>query len=290
MREVAGIQEQIRRLGIASHESLDTALVIKIAIKYHRAGYRVAFEPNGNGCSDLSIDGSGFHLYCEVKRENLTEHQRLKSVRRASQSVLNLARERGIVRRLEDQDFRMEIWFSRSFADNVAATVVDEIRDRIQNLEVNCEENLQSVAGSRWIVLRRSDPEFYRPAIRSFQIEIKQPGVPVQLAVRNMPIVVAFDRGPNLRALLRRVGKAGKQLKNDTVRDPNARGFIVVETSHGDLARAAIAENFGNLPSSCIAVIVRSDVSTCIAREDISAEHLEIVSVAGTPSSAANGG
>jgi hypothetical protein len=44
MREVAGIQEQIRRLGIASHESLDTALVIKIAIKYHRAGYRVAFE------------------------------------------------------------------------------------------------------------------------------------------------------------------------------------------------------------------------------------------------------
>jgi hypothetical protein len=105
-----------------------------------------------------------------------------------------------------------------------------------------------------------------------------------------MPIVVAFDRGPNLRALLRRVGKAGKQLKNDTVRDPNARGFIVVETSHGDLARAAIAENFGNLPSSCIAVIVRSDVSTCIAREDISAEHLEIVSVAGTPSSAANGG
>jgi len=281
MREVTGIQEQIRRLGIASHESLDTVLAIRIAIRYHRAGCRVAFEPNGKGCSDLSINGRGFHLYCEVKRENLMEHQRLKSVKRASQVVLNSARE--IVRWLEDRDLRMEIRFSRSFADNVAATVLQEIRDRIQNLQVNCEENLQSVAGSRWIVLRRADPEFYRSAIRSAQIEIKQSNVPVQIALHNMPIVVAFDREPNLRALLRRVGKAGRQLKNDRVRDPRALGFIVVETSHGELARDAITENFGNLPSNCIAVVVRSDVSTLVAREDVSAENVEIVSIAGTP-------
>jgi hypothetical protein len=281
MREITGIQEQIRRLGVASHESLDTELVIRIAIKYHRAGYRVTFEPNGEGCSDLSIDGRGLQLYCEVKRENLMEHQRIKSVMRVSQAVLNSARE--IVRWLEDRDLRMEIQFSRSFADNVAATVVQELRDHICNLEVNCEENLRSVAGSRWIVLRRSDPEFYRSAIRSAQIEIKESNVPVQVAVHNMPIVVAFDRKPNLLALRRRLRKAGRQLENDRVKDPRALGFIVLETSHGELARNAVTENFGNLPSNCMAVVVRSDVSTLIAREDVSAEYIEIAGIAGTP-------
>lgn len=38
-----------------------------------------------------------------------------------------------------------------------------------------------------------------------------------------------------------------------------------------------ITENFGNLPSNCIAVVVRSDVSTLVAREDVSAENLESV-------------
>lgn len=282
MREVAGIQEQIRRLGIDSHEAFDTVLVIKLAVKYHRAGYGVAFEPNGEGCSDLSIDGRGFRLYCEVKRENPMEHQRLKSVQRASQAVLNSAREREIVRWLEDRDLRLEIRFSRSFANDVAEAVVREIKDRIGDSEVNREENLQSVAGSRWIVLRRSDPEFFRPAIRSGQIEIKQSNVPVQIATHNMPVVVAFDRKPNLQALLRRARKAGRQLESDKAKDPHAMGFIVLETSHGELARDAITENFGNFPSNCIAVVVRSDVSTMVARDGTSGEHFGIASIAGT--------
>jgi hypothetical protein len=279
MREVAGIEEQIRRLGIPSHEPLDTELVIRIASKYHRAGYEVAFEPNGQGCSDLSIRRRGFRFYSEVKRENRLEHKRFKSVKRASQTVLNATRE--IVRWLEGRDLRMEIWFSRSFADNLAGAIVQEIRTRIHSFEVGREQDIQAVPGSRCIILSRFDPEFYRPAIRSFQLEIKQAGVPVQLAVQNMPIVVAFDVGPNLQALMRRVRKAGKQLKNDSLKDPSAQGFIVVETSHGELARDAIVENFDNLPPNCIAVIVRSDVSTVVARENVSSETLEALNIAG---------
>jgi hypothetical protein len=279
MREVAGIEEQMRRLGIPSHERLDTELVIRIASNYHRAGCEVAFEPNGQGCSDLSIRGRDFHLYSEVKRENRFEHKRLKSVQRASQTVLNAARE--IVRWLEDRDLRLEIWFSQSFADNVAEAIVQEIRTRIHSFEVSREQDIQAVPGSRCIMLPRFDPEFYRPGIRSAQVEIKQAGVPVQLAVHNMPIVVAFDSGPNLRALMQRVRKAGKQLKNDSLKDPSAQGFIVVETSHGELARNAIVENFENLPPNCIAVIVRSDVSTVVARENVSAETVEALSITG---------
>jgi hypothetical protein len=153
----------------------------------------------------------------------------------------------------------------------VAEAVIREIKDRIGDSEVNREENLPSVAGSRWIVLRRSG-----------QIEIKQSNVPVQIATHNMPVVVAFDRKPNLQALLRRARKAGRQLENDRAKDPQALGFIVLETSHGELARDAITENFGYLPSNCIAVVVRSDVSTMVAREDTSGEHFGIASIAGT--------
>jgi hypothetical protein len=281
MRQAAGIEEQIRRLGIRSHEHLDTELVIRIASKYHCAGYEVSFEPNGQGCSDLSIRGRGSHLYCEVKRENRQEHKRYKSVWRASQAVLNAAR--GIVGWLEERDLRMEIWFSRSFADNVAKAVVQEIMTRIHSLEASHEQDLKAVPGSRCIILPRFDPEFYHPAIRAAQLEIKQTGVPMQLAAHNMPIVVAFDGRPNLQALMQRVRKAAKQLKNDSFKDPNAQGFIVVETSHGELARDAIAENFENLPPNCIAAIVRSDVSTVVARENVSTEILETLKIAGAP-------
>lgn len=280
MRGVAEIEEQVRRLGIASHESLDTELVIRIASKYHRAGYKVEFEPNGAGCSDLSITGQGFHLYCEVKRENPTEHKRIKSVMRASQAVQKLATE--IRRWLKDRDLRMELWFSRSFGDNVAPAIIQEIRADIRSFEIGREQHLKTVPGSRCTVLRRYDPEFYRRVIRTCQIEIKETGVPVQLAVHNMPIVVAFDRGPNLRALMQRVRKAGKQLKNDRLKNNSAQGFIVVETSHGELAKEAIVENFENLPANCVAVIVRSDVSTVVARENVSSETVETLSIAGT--------
>jgi hypothetical protein len=70
-------------------------------------------------------------------------------------------------------------------------------------------------------------------------------------------------------------------LKKDSLKDPNAEGFIVVETSHGELAKNTIAENFENLPPNCIAVIVRSDVSTVVARENVSAETFKALSIAG---------
>ena len=68
MRRLEGIEEQIRRLNIPSHEALDTDLVIRIAGKYHRSGFNVAFEPNGDGCSDLLIEDLGFRSYAEIKK------------------------------------------------------------------------------------------------------------------------------------------------------------------------------------------------------------------------------
>jgi len=96
-----------------------------------------------------------------------------------------------------------------------------------------------------------------------------------------MPVVVAFDRKPNLQALCEEREKPGGNWKT-IGRRTSGFGFIVLETSHGELARDAITENFGYLPSNCIAVVVRSDVSTMVAREDTSGEHFGIASIAGT--------
>ena len=282
MRNAEGIEEQIRRLGLRSHEHLDTELVIRIASKYHRAGFEVAFEPNKEGCSDFSIRGRGLHLYSEVKRENRTEHKRVKSIMTASQAVQTAALE--IIRWLEDRSLRAEIWFSRSFPENVAKTIVREITTSIYRLEIRREQEINALPGSRYVLIPRSDPEFYTSAIRSAQIEIKQTGVPVQLAVQNMPIVVAFDPKPNLSALMKRVRKAGKQLRNDGLKDPSAQGFIVAETSHGELAQGEIAKNFENLPLNCLGVIVLSNVSAVLARENVTTEILEVLSIAGETS------
>jgi hypothetical protein len=94
-------------------------------------------------------------------------------------------------------------------------------------------------------------------------------------------ILLPFSTSQTFHMSGKPLRKAGKQLKNDSLKDPSARAFIVVETSHGELARNAIVENFENLPQNCIAVIVRSDVSTVVARENMPAETVEVLSIAG---------
>jgi hypothetical protein len=51
MRAVPGIDEQIRRVCIPSHEALDTCLVLQIAGRYVRKSFSVSLEPNGNSVS-----------------------------------------------------------------------------------------------------------------------------------------------------------------------------------------------------------------------------------------------
>jgi hypothetical protein len=274
MRELSGIGEQIRRLGIPSHEALDTDLVIRIAGKYHRAGFNVAFEPNGRECSDLLIESQTFRSYAEIKRENQQDHKRHASVMRASWAVLSSA---GDIRTwLEDRELRMEL-------TSIVPSVIGELRRRLQTVEVGKEQQLDAVSGSRYIVLQRQDDPFYRKGILTAKVVVRQPGTPVQLVPKNMPVLVIFDWLPNLKALKQRLQKASMQLSGDALKDPDAQGFVVLEMSHGELAKDALVEHFSLLPGNCLGVMLRSDHSYLVPRSDVTAEAVEILMLAGTP-------
>jgi hypothetical protein len=282
MRKLAGIEEQIRRLGIPSHEALDTDLVIRIAGKYRRSGFDIAFEPNGKGCSDLLIESHAFRSYAEIKRENQLDHKRYKSVMSASSAVLAGAAP-DIRSWLEDRELRTELRFSRSFSPSIVPSVIKELRSRLQTIEIGSEQPLNAVPGSRYIVLRRQDGPFYRKGIHTAHVVVKQPGTPVQLVPQNMPVLVIFDWLPNLKALKQRLQKASMQLRGDALKDPDAQGFVVLEMSHGELAKDAVVEHFSLLPRNCLGVILRSDPSYLVPRSDVSVEAAKVLMLAGTP-------
>ena len=75
-RNHKSVDIQIRRLRIASHEKLDTILVLLVAWRYHQRGFNVVFEPFGEGSTDLLISRDLYRLYAEIKRENPQEHRR----------------------------------------------------------------------------------------------------------------------------------------------------------------------------------------------------------------------
>jgi hypothetical protein len=79
-RNHPGLKEQMRRLCLRSHEPLDTMLVLRVAMRYQQRGFDVAFEPNGEGCSDLRVVRNSDVMFIEVKRENTGEHKRHKRV------------------------------------------------------------------------------------------------------------------------------------------------------------------------------------------------------------------
>jgi len=282
MRELWGIEEQIRRLSIPSHEALDTDLVLRIAGKYHRAGFDVAFEPNGKGCSDLLIEGLGFRSYAEIKRENQSDHKRHASVMRVSSAILDGAAPE-IPKWLEDRELRMELKFSKLFSVSVVPTIIKELRSRLTTVGVGSEQRLDAVPGSRYIVLPRLQVPFYEKGIHTGHIVVKQPGTPVQAVPQNMPVLVIFDWVPNLKALKQRLQKAAMQLGGDTLKDSNAQGFVVLEMSHGELAKDAIIEHFSLLPANCLGVTLRSDSSYVVPRSDLSAEAANVLALAGSP-------
>ena len=261
MRDLAGIEDQIRRLNIPSHEALDTDLVLRVAGRYHRSGFNIVFEANGKGCSDLLIEGHGFRSYAEVKRENLLDHKHQASVKRASLAFLAGA-EPEIRSWLEDRELRMELKFSRSFSPSIVSTVIEELRARR---------------------IPRAPVPFFRKGMHTGHIIVKEPGTPVPVAPQNMPILVVFDWLPNLKALKKRLKKASMLMRGDASMDPGAQGFIVLEMSHGELAKDAIVEHFSLLPTNCLGVVLLSDSSYLVPRSDLSAESAKALMVAGTP-------
>jgi hypothetical protein len=279
MRQVAGIEEQIRRLCLPAHEALDTDLVVRIAGNYYRSGFTVAFEPNGKGCSDLRVEGRGFRFYAEVKRENRLEHSRIKKVRRASASFLSASEE--VRNWLMDRQLRIEIWFSRLFPDNSVPGIINELRAHLDSVDLGKEQDLIAVRGSRYVVVPRLHPPFYRGGFHASQIVMT--GEPVRCTVENMPVLVCFASEPNIKALTRRLREADGQLQNDATKDSHASGFVVLETSCSQLARNAIEERFPSLSPICLGVVLRSDVSYLTASDVLPAGAAEVLTIAAAP-------
>ncbi len=283
MQNAPGIAEQIRRLGIQSHESLDTSLAFRVAGRYVSRGFKASFEPNGKGCTDLLIENSGFRLYLEVKRENEQDHLRRERIRTVSTEVLGQLGP-GVTDWLEERDLRLEIKLSKLFSVGTIPAIVREIELLRHSPEIAKEQPLRSIADSWYVVLPRLHELVYDRGIQAGQIRGKKAGTPVQILPQNMPILVVFDWEPNLGALKRRIQKAGKQLINDRAKDSNAEGFVVVQASHGEVAKDKIVEYFPHLPTNCLGVVLLSSPGYVISRSDSFDDVTQVMAIAGTPS------
>ncbi len=283
MRAAPGIDEQIRRLCVPSHEALDTCLVLQVAGRYARQGVSVSFEPNGRGCSDLLIESDNYRFYIEVKRENEQEHNRFMSIQQRSDEILGEL-EPQMQPWLKERNLRLEVKFSRSFSSGSVVAIKNEIVRQSLFCEVGKECVLSAMRGASYVLLQRQDPPFYPKGFRKGIIHLEQPGTPVQLSPENMPITVVFDRMPNLHALKWRIQKASRQLKNDTARDARAIGFFVMQVSHGEAAKDAIVSTyFSSVPLNCLGIVLLSDQSFLIPISGLSPEIAEIMAVAAKP-------
>jgi hypothetical protein len=278
LRDAVGIGEQIRRLGLPSHEALDTSLAIRIAGRYARRSFTVHFEPNGDGCSDLLVENSLFRCYVEVKRENEGEHKRWLSIQATSNEILG--RLEPLYHWLKGNELRVEIKLSRLLSPGEVAAVVAEVDGRVRQAETFRELPINTVMESRYIVSPRLQTSFYRKGIHTSHII--DTGTTVQLIPQNMPIQAVFDWKHNRAALKRRIRKASQQLRRDAGKDPGAQGFVVLEGSHGEAAQA-IRDSFALLPANCIGVVLLSDQSCVIPRLGVSDELTQMMGFAGLP-------
>lgn len=280
MKTVLGIDEQIRRLCTSSHEALDTCLVLQVAGRYVREGFSVTFEPNGEGCSDLLVENGSFRSYVEVKRENEQEHKRHMKLQERSAEILERL-ERQIQTWLEDRELRLEVKFSRTFSSGNVPAITDEIDRRVRGCEHCKEHELNTVANASYVLLKRLDPPHYQKGFQSGIIRVKHPGTPVELVPQNMTVRVIFDWLPNLIALKRRIQKASRQLRKDATKDPEARGFFVMQISRGEAAKDAIMDKYlPSLPSNCLGIVLISALSFVVPRSGLSTEITEIMALA----------
>jgi RNase P protein component len=157
---------------------------------------------------------------------------------------------------------------------------VAEVDGQVRQAETLRVLPINAVPEGRYIVLPRSRPSFYK-GIRT--ATIIGTGAVVQGVPQNMPIHVVFDSKHNRDALKQRIRKAFRQLRNDTVKDCDARGFVVVEGSHGEAARETIKNSFSCMPANCLGVVLLSDSGCVIPRSGVSGEVAQMMAFAGSP-------
>jgi len=280
MKAVPGIDEQIRRLCIPSHEALDTCLVLQIAGRYAHEGFFITFEPNGTGCSDLLIQKDNHRFYVEAKRENEQDHKRFMSIQRCSNEILRQL-DPQLRAWLEERNLRLEVKFSRSFSSGVIVAITKEIGRGLPLCEVGKEGVLSAIRGASYVLLQRQDPPYFLKGIHKGLIRVKQPGTPVQISPENMPVCIIFDWVLNLSALKARIQKASRQLKNDAVRDAGALGFFVMQVSQGGVAKGAIESRyFSSLPLNCLGIVLLSDPSFLVPVSGLLPGVCEVMAVA----------
>jgi hypothetical protein len=280
MRAVPGIDEQIRRLCIPSHEALDTCLLLQVAGRYARVGLSVRFEPNGKGCSDLLIQNESCRFYVEVKRENEQDHKRFMSIKRCSDEILGKL-DPQMRTWLEERNLRLEVKFSRAFSSGSVVAITDEIVRQVGLCVIGKECVISAMRGASYVLLRCQHPPFFQKGIRKGIIRVKQAGTPVQISPENMPVLVVFDWTLNLSALKARIQNASRQLKNDAARDPGTLGFFVMQVSHGEAAKEAITGRyFSSLPRNCVGIVLLADLSFLIPVSGLSSNVAAIMTVA----------
>jgi hypothetical protein len=272
---------QIHRLRIASHEKLDTVLVLLVARRYHQRGFAVVLEPFGESSTDLLISRDAHRLYTEIKRENPREHRRLLRMQEIG-SLINGGVDAALSDWLRKRQMRLEVRISKLFSNPHAKTVVEEICASASRIAVGVETELQSVSGSRMIVLPKDAEFFYRKGLHAGFVRVG-PETPVPiLAPASSPIRCTFGFESNLKALGERIREAGKQLARDLKRDEEADGFVVLECVFGNENMVdAIQKRFwSRLPARCWGVTLISNSGWIIPRYDLSTEQTEILKYA----------
>jgi hypothetical protein len=278
-RNHKNIDTQIQRLRIPSHEKLDTLLVLQVARRYRHRGCAVDFEPFGEGSTDLLISRDLYRLYAEIKRENPGEHRRLRRVQEIS-GIIN-GRVDAVLRAwLKERQFRVEVKISKLFSNPHAEKVVEEICAITVRSSVGLEREMQSVAGSKMIVLQKDAKFHYQKGIHSgiVRVEVAGKAIPV-FAPSSTPIRCTFGLKPNLTALGQRIRQAGKQLDRDLTRDDQAAGLIVLECIFGeeDMVDAIQKRFWSRLPARCWGVTLISPRGWIIPRSDLSPDQAELL-------------
>jgi hypothetical protein len=254
-----GIEEQVRRLCVPSHERLDTALVIVIAGRYKARAWEVIFEANGRGCSDLMVRDEDRQFYVEVKRENIQDHNRYNTFSaNASALVDGLFSVLGAW--LDLNNLRVEVQLSRGFSSSLVTKICGELRTKVPDAPLRLEQTMSIPRNSKFVVLRREDDPHFDEGFIVGRITVKEAGFPVQVHPRNMPVKIVFEWPPNVAAIARLIRHAKRQLNNDASFDPAAKGFIVVQAAGGaQLASAVERRLLHSFPGCCLGVVLLSE-------------------------------
>jgi hypothetical protein len=256
LRDNHGINEQVRRLSVSSHERLDTALVVVIAGRYKARAWEVAFEANGRGCSDLKVSDEDRQFYVEVKRENIQDHNRHKTFSANAHAVVE-GLFSALGEWLDRNNLRVEVKLSRGFSSSFVAKICSELGAKVPDAPLHLEQTISILPDSKFVVQRREDDPHFKKGFIVGRVTIKEAGVPVQIHPRNMPVKIVFEWSPNIAAIARLIRGAKRQLSNDAVADPAAKGFIVIQAAGGVQLGSTLEKRLlHNLPRCCLGVVL----------------------------------